>query len=114
MALRTNGVNRWEFGDVITLTAGTATASEVQSVIGGNDYEYVTVSVRTASGWGGTATVTPYMDADDTVGGEPTLITIADCTLNKADVTLHGCYSVGVSIAGNDKATTVRVAAWRE
>ncbi len=108
------GTYRYEWGDIITLASGTATAAEVKCIVAGAGYNRVSVSVRTAAAWGGTATVTPYYDADDTVGGEPTLINLAACTSNKGDVTLEGCYSVGVSVASNDKATTVRVSAWRE
>lgn len=113
MALIT-GSNRYEWGDIITLASGTATAAEVKCVVGGAEFNHVIVSVRTAAAWGGTATITPYMDADDTVGGEPQTIAIAQCTSYKGDLQIDGCYSIGVSVASNDKATTVRVSAWRD
>jgi hypothetical protein len=109
----TTGTNRYEYGDIITMAAGTATAAEVIVLAGGRAMTHAVVSVRTEAAWAGTATVTPYLDEDDTVGGEPSLVTIANATNNVADVTTEGAHRVGISVAANNKATTVRVTTWR-
>ena len=105
-----------EDGVALSLAAGTATGTATVTVQAGGTKGihakcFVGVRVTAYAGWGGTVTFTPYLASGDTLGGEPTAVAIGDLVasgLNGVkDLPFHGVYKVGVSVAGNNKATEV-------